>query len=131
MLSWRRKDEWMQVLRYYAAGLVNMGFGYLMFAALVALGLRVFVAQAVAFALGVAFNYITHSQFAFKGQKANKKFYLGSYGVSYLLSAGFLWIVIAIVPSPYVAGLIVTVLVSIINYVFLKRLVFQKAKSAP
>lgn len=125
MFDWRRKDEWLQLARYYAAGLVNMAFGYILFAALMGLGMQVYVAQAVGYVLGVAFNYLTYSRFAFAGQTANKTNYIASYIVNYLAGVGLLWLALQFFPSPYVAGFFAIVAVSLLNYVILKRLVFR------
>lgn len=125
MFDWRRKDEWWQLLRYYQAGLLNIAFGYALFAALVWVGLHVFVAQAVAHVVGVIFNYFTYSRFAFAGQRSSKAVFVLSYAGNYFLSLAGLWLALKLVPSPYVAGAAATVAVSIVNFFILKRLVFR------
>jgi len=124
MLNIRQKD-WLPILRYYAVGILNMIFGYLLFVVFVALGMQVFAAQAVGYVIGVAFNYITYSRLAFSGQKANRITYLSSYILNYFLSVAILWCLLQVLTSPYVAGILVTVIVSAINYVFLKTYVFR------
>jgi putative flippase GtrA len=124
MLDLRQRD-WLPVIRYYAVGILNMAFGYMLFAILVALGMQVFVAQAVGYVIGVAFNYFTYSRLAFSGQQANRVFYLGSYVLNYLISVFLLWCILQILSSPYIAGILVTLIVSAINYVFLKTYVFR------
>ena len=120
----RYKEEWLPVLRYYAVGILNMIFGYVLFVVLVAIGMQVFAAQAVGYVIGVAFNYFTYSRLAFSGQQANRVSYVGSYILNYLLSVFLLWSILKIVDSPYLAGIFVTVLVSAINYLVLKKFVF-------
>ena len=90
MFDWRRKDEWLQLVRYYAAGLVNMAFGYIVFALLIWAGVEVFTAQAVGYVLGVAFNYFTYSRFAFAGHSVNKVNYVASYIANYLAGVALL-----------------------------------------
>jgi len=124
MLNLRQK-VWLPILRYYAVGVLNMIFGYLVFVAFVALGMQVFAAQAVGYVIGVAFNYFTYSHLAFAGQQANRVTYLGSYVLNYLLSVAILWCLLQVMTSPYVAGILVTLIVSAINYVFLKTYVFR------
>jgi putative flippase GtrA len=125
MFGWRRKDEWLQLVRYYAAGVVNLAFGYVLFAILITLGMQVYAAQALGYILGVLFNYLTYSRFAFAGQKANKTNFVASYVANYLVSLGLLWLTLTVIPDPLVAGLVVTIAASLVNYLVLKRLVFR------
>ena len=125
MFDWRRKEEWWQLLRYYQAGVVNVLFGYCLFALLVWLGLQVYAAQLVGHVLGVIFNYFTYSRYAFAGQQSSKASFAMSYVGNYFLGLVGLWLALKVVPSPYLAGLASTVGVSVINYFILKRLVFR------
>lgn len=121
------RSEWLQLARYYIAGIINLLFGYLLFAGLVWAGLQVFAAQAVGYVLGVIFNYVTYSRIAFTDQKGGKASFAASYIANYLISAALLWLALKALPSPYVAGLLVTIAVSLLNYLVLKRLVFRPA----
>lgn len=125
MVATRSKAEWWQVLRYYQAGLINIIFGYALFAILVWVGMHVFVAQAVGHVIGVLFNYVTYSRLAFAGYEASKINFATSYIANYLLSLAGLWVSLRVIPSPYIAGAVSVLAVSIINYVILKRLVFR------
>lgn len=125
MFDWRRRSEWLQLARYYAAGIVNLAFGYGVFAALVALGMQIYAAQALGFVIGVVFNFFTYSRIAFVGMTAGKLSFVGSYVANYLVSVPLLWLFLQIFPSPYVAGLLATIAVSLMNYFILKRLVFN------
>ncbi len=129
VFDWRRRDEWLQLLRYYAAGVVNTLFGYGCFAALVWAGLNIYLAQIIAHMLGTAFNYLSYSRYAFAGHEGGKLRFVASYGVNYLLSLAALWAFSRLTPSPYLAGLAATLLVSVLNYFVLKRFVFQPATS--
>lgn len=124
------RSEWLQLARYYVAGVLNLLFGYLLFAALVWLGLEVFTAQAVGYVLGVIFNYVTYSRIAFSGQAGGKVSFVASYVVNYLISVAALWLALKVFPSPYVAGLVVTIAVSLVNYLVLKRWVFRAPTAA-
>lgn len=130
MFDWRRKEEWWQLLRYYAAGAINVSFGYFLFALLVWLGLQVYVAQLVGHVLGVLFNYFTYSRFAFAGQESSKASFAVSYIGTYFLGLAGLWLALKFIPSPYGAGLASTIAVSLINYFILKRLVFRAPAGA-
>lgn len=115
----------LELWRYYQIGVLNTAFGFGMYAALVWLGLNIFVAQLTAHLLGVAFNYLTYSRHVFRDTAPAKLRFVLSYGVNYLLGLATLTLVSHLVHSPYVAGLMSAVIVSIINYFALKRLVFR------
>jgi len=106
MFDWRRKEEGLQVIRYYLAGVLNMGFAYVLFVLFLAFGMQVYVAQAVGHMIGMAFNYYTYSRFAFSGQKSSKKSYILSYVANYFLGLGALWGFLKVFPSPYIAGML-------------------------
>ena len=125
MFDWRDPGEWKQLFRYYQAGLINTVFGYGAYATFVGLGLDMYVAQIVAHTLGTAFNYLTYSRYTFAGQRGSVWRFLASYVGNYLLSLATLAGFAQLTSSPYVAGLLSVVLVSIINFFILKRLVFR------
>lgn len=130
MFDWRRKEEWLQLVRYYAAGVLNMAFGYVLFAILIALGMQVYAAQALGYVLGLLFNYVTYSRFAFAGQQANKTSFVASYVANYVVSLALLWLTLKVLPEPLIAGLVVTIAASLVNYLVLKKLVFRLTASA-
>lgn len=119
--------DWWQVLRYYQAGIVNTMFGYGCFAALVWLGLDMFIAQLISHTAGTLFNYLTYSRYTFRSEGGSLGRFVLSYAVNYLLSLGSLWALSLVVASPYVAGLLSIVVISVINFAILKRFVFRPA----
>jgi len=121
-----RLARFAELFRYYQAGLVNLGFGYGLYAALVALGLGIFAAQALAHVLGMAFNYFTYSRHVFRGAAPARLRFVASYAVNYVLSVAVLAGLARVIDSPYAAGLATAVLVSVINYGLLKFLVFRR-----
>ncbi len=110
--------------RYYQAGIVNTAFGYGLYATFVALGLNMYVAQIVAHLLGVMFNYVTYSRHAFHDSNVSKGRFVASYAVNYLLGLAALWAASQFVTSPYLAGLVAVIFVSLINYLILRHWVF-------
>jgi putative flippase GtrA len=54
-----------RLLRFLAVGLINTAFGYAAFALLVTIGFDDQLALALAFALGVLWNYCTHARLVF------------------------------------------------------------------
>ncbi len=129
MFDWRSVAEWKQLWRYYQAGIVNTAFGYGLYALFVAVGLNMFVAQIIAHVLGMVFNYFTYSRYAFAGRQGSLQRFILSYALNYLLAVGFLWLASLIFESPYLAGLVATLVVSIINFFLLRKLVFVSATS--
>lgn len=126
MFDWKSPGEWKRVFRYYQAGIVNTAFGYGLFALLVYLGVNIYLAQIVSHVLGMAFNYLTYSRYAFADHRANMTRFVLSYAVNYLLGLGSLYALSQFVASPYAAGLLSTVFVSAINYLVLRKLVFTE-----
>lgn len=117
--------ELRRLFRYYQAGVVNTLFGFGLYSLFVALGLNMFVAQIVAHILGVMFNYFTYSRYAFRGDKASRSRFVGSYVVNYFLGLGSLWAASLYIASPYLAGFVSVVFVSAVNYLILRRFVFR------
>lgn len=110
--------------RYYQAGIVNTLFGYGVYVLLLTLGLWMYAAQLIAHVLGVAFNYFSYSRHVFQDSQASKLRFVMSYGFNYLLSLASLAAIAQIIRSPYLAGAIAILFVSLVNYFVLKNLVF-------
>ena len=110
--------------RYYQAGIVNTAFGYGLYALFVALGLNMYVAQVVAHVLGMTFNYFTYSRHAFHDATASKLRFVLSYAVNYILGLASLWAAAQAIASPYLAGLVAVLFVSLVNYFVLRHWVF-------
>lgn len=115
----------MELVRYYQAGVVNTLFGLGLYAALVWVGLDMFVAQLVAHLAGMAFNYFSYSRHVFRGAGPAKLRFVISYFVNYVLSVAILAGVAKYVESPYLAGFLTAFIVSVINYFGLRYLVFR------
>lgn len=124
-MSFPPRSEWMQLARYYFAGILNMFFAYILFAVFLQMGVQVYVAQALGYVLGVMFNYLTYTRIAFLGMHGSKLPFVASYIGNYLLGLLFLWLALKAVPSPYIAGLLVTIALSLLNYLVLRKWVFR------
>lgn len=110
--------------RYYQAGIVNTAFGYGLYALFVALGFNMYLAQVVAHFFGVTFNYFTYSRHAFRDSDVSKSRFILSYAINYLMGLAALWAASQFIVSPYLAGLLAVVVVSLVNYLILKNWVF-------
>lgn len=119
-----------EIWRYYQAGALNAGFGFGVFALLVALGINLFVAQIIAHVLGIAFNYVSYSRHVFRGAEPAKLRFVLSYLVNYLVSLAMLFLASQVVRSAYLAGLLSILSTSIINYFALKYLVFVRVQAS-
>lgn len=114
-----------EILRYLVAGVINTAFGFGLYAGLIWLGLDRYVAQAIGYVLGTAFNYLTYSRGVFRQAGPAKIRFALSYAGNYLVNLGGLALASHFIPNPYVAGLITTLGVVVLNYLVLKRLVFK------
>lgn len=130
MFDWRSRHEWRRLWRYYQAGVVNTLFGYGFFALLVALGLNMYLAQAISHVAGMTFNYFTYSRYAFGDRSTTKTRFILSYVANYFVGLFFIWLASLAVRSPYVAGIVSIVCTSLINYFVLKLLVFHRERNA-
>ena len=115
-----------RIWRYYQAGIANTLFGYGMFALFVRVGFNMYVAQILAHMLGVAFNYFSYSRHVFHDSQASKRRFILSYTLNYLLGLASLAAAAEVISSPYVAGIVSIVFVSLINFFMLKHFVFTK-----
>lgn len=118
------RERLVELWRYYQAGVVNTLFGLGAYSLLVWLGLNMFVAQLIAHAAGVAFNYLTYSRHVFRDARPAKLRFALSYVGNYLVGLITLAAVAQLIHSPYLAGIVTALLVSILNYFVLKHLIF-------
>ena len=119
-----------QLVRFYQAAIINTIFGFGSYALLVWLGVDRFLAQIIAQALGMVFNYFTYSRHVFHGSRGAKARFVVAYGVNYFVNLGLLAYLSMFIHSPYVAGLCSTVCASLINYFALKYVVFNRRASS-
>ncbi len=113
-----------QLWRFLRVGVINTLFGYVLYAMLVAIGLQVFVAQIFGTIIAVAFNYFSYSRYAFDRAPLSRLRFLLSYALNYLVSLAALALSALILHSPYLAGLLATLVTATINFVVLRRYVF-------
>ena len=77
-----------QFAKFLVVGVVNTAFGYLVYALFVWIGLAPQPALALAFVIGVAWNFLGHARYVF-GTKgfARLPHYIGSYALIYVVNA--------------------------------------------
>lgn len=120
--------EWKRIVRYYVAGLANTIFGFGIFSCFIYIGFNLFISQLFAHAIGTAFNFLTYGKFAFKSDAKIINFII-SYVLNYAIGFASLYAVSLYISSPYLAGLISTIFVSILNYFVLKNFVYGLGRS--
>lgn len=77
-----------RLVRFLFVGVINTAFGYTAYAALVLVGLSPQPALALAFALGVVWNYMTHARLVFESRGYSRLVpYAGAYGLIYVVNA--------------------------------------------
>jgi putative flippase GtrA len=122
--------QW-QFVRYVIVGLCNTGFGYGAFAALLFLGLGYKLASLLALLMGIAFSFTTQGTIVFRNatRVTFVKFVL-AWVCLYLLNIGLIALMVRASLSPYLAGAIATVPVTLVSYFVLKFAVFDRAQPA-
>lgn len=118
-----------QFIRYYQAGIINTIFGYTIVAAMIAVGINVYVAQLLGHTAGTAFNYFTYSKYAFRDEQGSIGRFIASYIINYLFGLAALAASLQFIRSPYIAGAIAVIFVSFVNYFILKKLVFTRRRT--
>lgn len=114
-----------RLCRYYMVAAVNTAFGYGVFAAFIALGVNIFIAQILSQILGMTFNFFTYRRHVFRTEHASTSAYIAAYVLNYLIGLGLLGAFHSFGWSPYVSGLGALLGASLINFFVLKRLVFR------
>ncbi|OYY76197.1 MAG: hypothetical protein B7Y43_15980 [Sphingomonas sp. 28-62-20] len=115
-----------ELVRFYQAALVNAAFGFGLYLIFIRMGLNIYLAQILSHVMGMAFNYFTYSHHVFRGAAPAKLRFAATYTINYFIGLGLLFIGSYFIKSPYLLGFIILVLVSVINYIFLKNIVFVK-----
>lgn len=96
-------------LRFVVVGVLNTAFGYAVYALLTLVGLAPQAALAIAFALGVVWNYFTHARlvFATRGVSRLPPYVLAYLGIYALNAAGLEALIRAGVPPVLAQGALV------------------------
>jgi putative flippase GtrA len=120
-----------ELWNYYKVGVINAAFGYGLYSALIFIHLNVFLAQLLSHITGMSFNYFMFRQHVFRNADPAILRYIGAYTVNYFFGLAFLALFHRLFPSPYVAGFLALLAVSMVNYVILKLFVFRRSMVRP
>jgi putative flippase GtrA len=109
-----------RLVRFLAVGVLNTAVGYAIYALLVLAGLSPQPALALAFALGVLWNYATHARLVF-GTEGYRRLpaYAAAYAVIYAVNAFSLARALAYGFHPLVAQAVLAVVMAGLSFVLL------------
>lgn len=114
-------SQW-QLPRFLVAGLVNTGFGYTVYAILVALGSHPQLALIGQFALGILWNRAIHGRFVYgPNHHARLPVYAAAYGAVYLFNASALFALIWLGFGPYLAQAMALIPSVALSYLLVTR----------
>ena len=116
-----------QFLRFLIVGGLNTAFSYSVYAALLYLGLNYFLANLLAFLIGVVFSFKTQGVLVFRNTDNKLLFrFLATWIVIYFVNIGLVRFSISIGFNDYLAGLVALPLVVAFSYVA-QRSVFRRS----
>jgi putative flippase GtrA len=120
-------ETFVQLLKFLVIGVFNTLFGYAVYALLVLVGMPEQPALAVAYIIGVTWNYFTHAKLVF-GAKGYKRLpaYFAAYLLLYLLNAFFLEQLIAAGLQPLLAQAVIVPFAAAISFVLISRVLTGK-----
>ena len=119
-----RHPDLMRLLRFLAIGVLNTAVGYAIYAVLVLVGLSPQPALALAFALGILWNYMTHARLVFTESARGLKrlpAYAACYALIYLLNAVALDRAIGAGLSPLVAQALLAPFAALLSFVMIGK----------
>lgn len=107
-------------VRFLGVGVLNTGFGYAVFAALVLVGVDSQPALAVAYALGIIWNYMTHARLVFNTTGLGRMLpYAAAYGVIYALNAFALHLAEGMGLSPFLAQALLILPMAVLSFILI------------
>ena len=107
-------------VRFLGVGVLNTAFGYAAYALLVLIGLSPQPALAVAFAMGIIWNYLTHARLVFHTRGLARIVpYAAAYGVIYAINAFSLAAALRAGLSPLVAQALLVLPMAALSFVLI------------
>ena len=112
--------------RFLMVGAVNTVFGYLLYAALLFLGLHYAFAAACATVGGVLFNYMTTGRIVFRHRGENRlPGFVAVYVLLYFINVAALWGFDTFQVDLYLAGAVLILPLAILGFLLNRYLVFK------
>lgn len=127
-----RRDTGVTFLKFLAVGVLNTAFGYLAYSLLVLAGLGPQPALALAFALGICWNYMTHARLVFAARGLSRlPPYVAAYLVLYVLNAAGLAGLLRLGVGPLTAQAILVLPAACIAFVLIGRVLTGRFPWSP
>lgn len=120
-----RGDPW-QFARFVVVGIVNTGFSYGAYAALIYAGLGYAAANLIALLLGILFSFNTQGRLVFKGSgKRRLPRFVIVWAAIYVLNIFLIGRFIALGFNPYVSGALALPVNTFLSFIAQKYFVFR------
>lgn len=117
-----------KIITFIGAGFLNTAFGYLVYAALIYIGLQYFVALLVATVAGIIFNYYSYGLMVFDGVGGRSVFFkfIVAYGFLYAVNAALLDVLMnGWLKNPYSAQAICVPLSVCLSWLIMNKWVYK------
>lgn len=114
-------------LGFLLVGGINTVFGYSMFVLCLWLGMHYALAAAVATVLGVLFNFKSTGGLVYKNKDNSRlPWFIGVYGVVYVLNVAGLTVLLRLGIAPWLGGLLLILPCAMVSYLLNSRFVFRQ-----
>lgn len=116
-----------QAARFLVAGLVNTGFGYLIYVLVLLMNVQPVVALAIATVIGAFFNYFSTGLFVFKYRTLDRlPRFLAAYAVIYAINAVLLHWLVEMGFAPALVQIVLLPVVAIASFLVFRFGVFRR-----
>lgn len=135
--AWSADTGFGRLLRFVAVGVVNTGFGYVVYAVLIVLGMTAQPALALAFVIGILWNYMTHARLVFGTRGILRLLpYAAAYGLIYAVNAFALDRALDAGLSPLLAQALLVLPMALLSFILISgvltgRLPFHPGSGTP
>ena len=135
--AWSADTGFGRLMRFVAVGVVNTGFGYVVYAGLILLGMTPQPALALAFAIGILWNYMTHARLVFGTRGILRLLpYAAAYALIYGVNAFALDQALKAGLSPLLAQALLVLPMALLSFILISfvltgRLPFQLRPGKP
>lgn len=117
------------LIRYFLVGILNITFGYSVFALLTWSGLHYPIALFFATIAGILFNFRTYGRFVFENQDWNLLWrFFAVYAILYVLNVACVFMLMKYTPihNVYLANAITLIFIASLGFVLNRRFVYAK-----
>lgn len=129
--KWLHAFDVSESLRFVVVGMINTGFSYLIYAALLYAGLNFALANLGAVIMGILFSFQTQGRLVFHNSEQNlfARFFV-SWIVIYAITISLIGCLVLYGIDPYTGGLLALPISAVCSYFIQKYFVFKKRPDA-